>query len=94
MEDNISISLEHVSKRYWKLLTPSIWCGIKDIGRNVFGLSSRSHMLRRHEFWAVNDVSFEVRKGETFSIIGTNGSGKTMVLKMLNGIFWPTISPG
>lgn len=63
--------------------------GISDIGRNTFGLSSHSDKLRKGEFWAVNDVSFDLKKGETLGIIGPNGAGKTTLLKMLNGIFWP-----
>ena len=63
--------------------------GISDIGRNLLGLSSHSERLRANEFWAVNDVSFEVKRGETLGLIGPNGSGKTTILKMLNGIFWP-----
>ena len=63
--------------------------GVKDIGRNMFGLSSHSEKLRKNEFWAVDDVTFEIKKGETLGIIGANGSGKTTLLKMLNGIFWP-----
>ena len=63
--------------------------GIVDIGRNSFGLSTRSDRLRSHEFWALNDISFEVRRGEALGLIGPNGSGKTTLLKLLNGIFWP-----
>jgi lipopolysaccharide transport system ATP-binding protein len=86
---DIAIKVEHVSKKYCKSLRRSMFYGVQDIGRNMVGLRSSSDRLRKKEFWAIDDISMEVRRGETLGIIGPNGAGKTTLLKMLNGIFWP-----
>ena len=44
----------------------------------------------REEFWALRDVSFEVGHGESFGIVGLNGSGKSTVLKLVSHIVQPT----
>jgi len=46
--------------------------------------------LRYKEFWVLNDVSVEVKKGESLALIGLNGCGKTTLLKAIAGILEPT----
>ncbi len=89
MAQDIAIKVEHVSKKFSKSLKRMMLYGMKDISRNMLRMSSHPGRLRKAEFWAVDDVSFTVKKGEILGIIGPNGSGKTTMLTMLNGIYWP-----
>jgi ABC-2 type transport system ATP-binding protein len=50
----------------------------------------RGQRLERTRIWALEDVSFRIEPGESFGIVGTNGSGKSTMLKLLTGISKPT----
>ncbi|NQT22388.1 MAG: ATP-binding cassette domain-containing protein [Candidatus Omnitrophica bacterium] len=89
MDERLAIKVQSISKKYCKTLKRSMIYGLIDIGRNVLGLSSHSDRLRKGDFWALDDISFELRKGEALGVIGSNGAGKSTLLKLLNGIFWP-----
>ena len=63
-------------------------CSAKALDSGPSTLDSSSG-LRPGEFFAVKDVSFELRRGECLGLIGHNGAGKTTLLKMLNGLIKP-----
>ncbi len=80
--ETTAISVENVSKIYKLYDKPS------DRLRESLGLTKKK--LSQDHF-ALNDVSFEIKKGETVGIIGTNGSGKSTILKIITGVLNPTM---
>lgn len=84
------INVENVSKRFCRSLKRSLWYGMQDLGAELAGRShGRDGKLRPSEFWALKDVSFQLRRGECLGLIGRNGAGKTTLLRMLNGLIKP-----
>lgn len=84
----VLIKAENVSKKFAKDFKQSLWYGVKDVFSKV-NRNQKKTSLRKSEFWAVKEVSFEVRKGECLGLIGHNGAGKSTLLKMLNGLIAP-----
>lgn len=83
------VTCSGLSKRFCRRLKRSLWYGVRDIAAESIGRRSAPGRLRHEEFWALDDVSFSVRRGEMLGLIGENGSGKSTLLKMLNGLMKP-----
>ena len=77
---DLAIEIRHLVKIYKMYNKPT------DRILEAFHLGNKE---RYKEFRALNDVSFEVKKGEAWGIIGTNGSGKSTLLKLICGILKP-----
>ncbi len=89
MNDEVLVKAEGVSKKYCRSLKRSMWYGVQDVASEMLGRKGHHDDLRKNEFWAVNDVSFELKRGECLGLIGPNGAGKSTLLKMLNGLIKP-----
>jgi lipopolysaccharide transport system ATP-binding protein len=86
---DIAIRVQNLSKRYEIYDTPRD--RLKQfVMPHILRLAGQAHKKYFREFWALKDVSFEIKKGETVGIIGRNGSGKSTLLQLICGTLSPT----
>jgi len=86
---NVILSVEAVSKKFCRGLKQSLIYGIKDIASEISATRKSHDTLRKGEFWAVDNVSFELEKGDAIGLVGANGSGKTSLLRIISGLIKP-----
>lgn len=88
--ENLNIRVEGLGKRYEIYRQPAdrLKQMVLPKLQRLTAVPQRAYFK---EFWALRDVSFEVRRGETVGIIGCNGSGKSTLLQMVCGTLHPTI---
>ena len=88
-EESVVLKVEKLNKKFCISLKRSMYYGVIDIIRSMFKISYNTEQLRKGEFWALNNVNLELKKGDTLGIIGVNGSGKSTLLRLITGIFPP-----
>lgn len=83
MENDVIIDVDHVSMRF--NLASEKFDSFKE-----YVIRTLKKQISFNEFWALKDVSFQVKKGESLGLIGLNGSGKSTMLKVIAGVLKPT----
>ena len=83
MENDLMVKVDHVSMRF-NLASEKV-NSLKE-----YFIKTLKRQISYNSFWALNDVSFEVRRGEAVGLIGLNGSGKSTMLKIIAGVLKPT----
>ncbi len=94
-ENDIAVKVDHLSKVY------RLWNTPRD--RMIFGMRRMLAFMRPgaeliseqaggfRQFYALDDISFEIRKGESWGFVGVNGSGKSTLLKIISGNLRPSM---
>ncbi len=89
MAADISIRLEGISKKFCSDIKTNLWYCLQDVTKVNLNLSLKRNRLRKKEFWALDEISTSISKGEVIAMVGKNGSGKTTLSRIISGIYQP-----
>ena len=88
-EAELLLSVQGLSKKFCRNLRRSLVYALRDIATESLGKTRKSGDLRTGEFWALKDISFELRRGKSLGLVGANGAGKTTLLRIISGLIRP-----
>jgi len=83
-DPQVILSVRNVYKKFTKDIKYNMYYGFRDMLRNP---EATYMTLRKKEFWAIQNVSFDLLEGEILGIVGANGSGKTSLMRLIAGIY-------
>src|SRR5258708_1999711 len=86
---DVAVLFDQVSKKFSSDNRYLLRNSFTDIVKNTIGINTHSDTLRTGEFWALENISFTLREGDTLGLLGANGSGKSTILKLISGLLAP-----
>ncbi|MDA1014508.1 MAG: ABC transporter ATP-binding protein [Planctomycetota bacterium] len=90
-DQDLVVDVRGVAKKFCRSLKHSLWYGTTDVFSELFLRRRCTDTLRSHEFWAIDGVNMQIRRGEAVGLVGRNGAGKTTLLRMIAGLIRPDV---